>query len=80
MTTNDVNRSSRITWNHPVVQMGVVPGYLVQELFGYTDSTWKKKHRELAAFCCKTMNGEPWFCLQSLCAYLGSSQQPEDEE
>lgn len=72
--------NSRISWSHPIVQMGMAPGYLVQDLFGYTDSTWRKKHRELSAFCCKTMNGEPWFDLQSLRSYLGSSHILDEED
>lgn len=33
----------RIGWDHPYIKMtGTAPGYLVQELHGYSDSYWQK--------------------------------------
>tara|TARA_R110002049_G_scaffold72490_7_gene187566 strand:- start:152409 stop:152645 length:237 start_codon:yes stop_codon:yes gene_type:complete len=35
--------TDRIDWDHPYIGITkTAPGYLVQELFGYADSTWEK--------------------------------------
>lgn len=50
----------RIDWNHPYIQMtGMAPGYLVQELHGFADTTWEAKlseHRNVVI----AINRKPW--------------------
>ena len=56
----------RIDWNHPYIQFTKqAPGYLVQELFGYADTTWEKwlgKNRALWI----EKNRRPWVLLDML--------------
>lgn len=68
----DQRDPGRIDWNHPVIKFGIVPGYLVREMMGWTETTWKKKYRTWTF--AKTMNGEAWVSLPSLESYLASAE------
>lgn len=56
----------RIEWDHPFIQLTkTAPGYLVQEMFGYSDAYWEKflhnnKHLWIAR------NRRPWIYLELL--------------
>lgn len=67
-----------ITWDHPLIVHGIVPGYLLQQLLGYSDSYWKKwlaDHR----FLCKSMNGQQYFSLPAVERWLASPTVLIDE-
>lgn len=68
----DQRDPGRIDWDHPVVKFGIVPGYLVREMMGWTECTWKKKYRTWPF--AKTMNGEAWVSLPALESYLASAE------
>ncbi|MEL7266270.1 MAG: hypothetical protein AAFP69_15860 [Planctomycetota bacterium] len=56
----------RIEWSHPYIQFTrTAPGYLVQELFGYEDSTWSNWLRNNATMVIRH-NRQPWIRLELL--------------
>lgn len=60
------SKEERIGWNHPYIQMTRrAPGYLVQELHGFADSTWQNKivdHKDLIV----VINRKPWIPLDNV--------------
>jgi hypothetical protein len=71
---SDCESTSVVTWDHPLVKAGFVPGYLLREAFGYSDggwSLWVSNH----LFLVKRMNREPWF---NLARFIEWTAQPEN--
>ena len=68
-----------ITWEHPLVKHGIVPGYLLQTVLGYSDSYWRKWWQANQTLC-KSLNGEPWFSLAAVEDFLGSRVVPPHEK
>jgi hypothetical protein len=56
----------RLDWTHPAIQLTrIAPGYLLQELFGYSDSYWEKwllTNKDLWT----ARNRRPWIYLDKL--------------
>lgn len=58
----------------------MVPGYLVKEVYGYSDSYFKKWIKQ-HSWMCKTINGETWFSLRKMEEWLGSpGSNPDDDD
>ncbi len=56
----------RIDWNHPYIQVTkTAPGYLVQELYEYADSTWEKWLADNKSLW-TSRNRRPWVHLMLL--------------
>ena len=72
--------AERIDWTHPYIQMGrKIPGYLVQELHQFADSTWEKKlsqNKNLVEY----INRKPWIPIEHIGILCCATSEVEDEE
>lgn len=72
--TSEADWELSVTWDHPLVRAGFVPGHLLRESFGYSVSGWSKwvsDHSELV----KPMNRRPWF---NLAKFIEWTSRPEN--
>lgn len=61
----------RIDWDHPYIKLTkTAPGYLVQELFGYADTSWEKWLTENHLML-ERHNRRPWIDLTMLGRAVG---------
>jgi hypothetical protein len=68
---------SAVTWDHPLVKAGFVPGHLLRQAFGYSVngwSAWVSQHPQLV----KTMNRQAWFNLEVFIAWTASPSNASD--
>lgn len=68
-----------ITWDHPVVSQGLVPGHLIHELMGYTDGYWKEWLPLHKSLYINSKNG-PLFSLPAILDYISNPHRADDEK